>query len=306
MDIRFLLSLILVFAVIQSADAAEKKKIHDQETTYVQATPLKYSGQGGPGGDGGNELISEFNNASQGSAPGNPSVGQPRQNSGQRPAVINRAPRVSQEVAQAPSLKEEDSFDYFLSIGGGIVDHLTTGNITGQGAVGASVGALIRKQYALEVNFLYSNLESDHGYCLASNENCRAGTQVDLVRTNSVDQYSLGAAAKYYLDFGSFFVPAVGVVGTYTYREHYPNDSNLVRKSQAFDAGPTLGADFILSDVIRLAVDWRYMLNVTYEGEGTADSSPGLVEVPSNPDAEVVNFETSEYQVWMASLKFVF
>ena len=207
----------------------------------------------------------------------------------------------------APRVRDSKSgTEFYIQAQGGLVDQHELANSEGQGAVGLGVGMLFSNRWSIEGNFLFSNHQSSHSYCLVSNSNCSAGTAPDAVRTSSVDTYSFALLGRYDFDFWRRIRPGVGVAASYTFRQHFANEASDVRESSAGDMGPFLGVDVVITDSFRIGAQWRYMMNLTFESEAPDNSTSNLVEVPVKSGTDLSVLEETAYQVWLLSAKYIF
>ncbi|MCB0363495.1 MAG: outer membrane beta-barrel protein, partial [Bdellovibrionales bacterium] len=179
------------------------------------------------------------------------------------------------EVAVADKLSQKaEQFDkpqaqYYASGAVGSVNYLGVENVQGNISAGASVGKLMPNGVSVEVSFAYSNFYIDEYWW-----NYRFFKEMD--------QYNLGVAAKYTLDFG-LIRPSFGGIASYVYRKYsdreyysYSNSDASEVTSHAIDLGLSLGLDISMSEGFAVGVEYRYMTNLANRADSDYLTSRSL------------------------------
>ena len=195
---------------------------------------------------------------------------------GHEPAESTMMPPMmaeSLEIDDDLSLESNKSYllvhplhSYFFAIAGNSMHGAT--NVQSQGNFGAGLGVYYSNQLQLEVGFMYSKflLENWDYY------DNRIYLQGSGDREVDVSQYSGFINLKYILfQENMMFSPFLGGSGGYTYRIYNPIVAYEEGKnrSHAMDMGVLAGGQLRVQRDFLVALEWRYMFNVTFSGDET-------------------------------------
>lgn len=146
----------------------------------------------------------------------------------------------------------------YLSGGVGVGEYLNAVNVKNNYNLTFAIGSKVADHVLVEGNFSYGNyqVEQRPGYNYWNNSGYGYWPTI-----TDMDQYSLGATAKYQL-FNGVFRPVFGGTVAYTYRTFSDSQfgmSNNDAQSHALDAGLVAGADLELSEDFALGLEFKYM-----------------------------------------------
>lgn len=146
----------------------------------------------------------------------------------------------------------------YLSGGVGVGEYLNAVNVKNNYNLTFAIGSKVADHVLVEGNFSYGNyqVEQRTGYGYWSG----LGYSYFPAITD-MDQYSLGATAKYQL-FNGIFRPVFGGTVAYTYRTFSDSQFGMANndaQSHALDAGLVAGADLELSEDFALGLEFKYM-----------------------------------------------
>lgn len=161
---------------------------------------------------------------------------------------------------------------YFGAVAG-MGEYPDVANVTGNYAVGFTVGTKFDDSYSVEGGFLYSSYQLEnktpYGYFYP--------------RYQDVTQYS-GSLAVKYLFLSGTIRPILGGLVQYSYRTYalssknnndyyYGGNSSLYKEtnSHAVDMGTIIGVELELSQRVAIGADFKYMFNLT--SRNNADNS---------------------------------
>lgn len=184
-------------------------------------------------------------------------------------------------------LNEENN--YYVAGVLGLLNYPTAANVRdANGAAGVQAGIALPYNLWIEAGFLYSFQE------ISGNE---ANDITD------VDQYSITAVPSYHWNIADFWMtPIFGMAMAFTHRS-YNADTN---KSNAFEMGPMVGLDMALNRSVSLGLDYRYMINVSYDSDVVISNTRTLRQ--TNAGTTVLNkpLEELNYQMIMLNTKITF
>jgi outer membrane protein W len=158
-----------------------------------------------------------------------------------------------------------------------------------------SVGKNMNSNFSLAGEFGYNSLNQSLGY------------YGQFYRT--VNQYTFGATARYTMPLGNFR-PNIGATLDYvrrsysnldetTYGEGIPTGYGAT-SSNSIDYGFVAGVDYKMTEHMSLGIDYRYMMNLTYEYDNQSYMNT------ANTDFDNPGLENRNYQVWAATLRYTY
>lgn len=175
--------------------------------------------------------------------------------------AIEREVQHSEITAGLSDLKRDEKPEdkSYFGLLAGIGDYPKAVNVTGQYALGFSMGKRYSERMILEGSLLYSNYrveQANYGIYQYGGF---------YPRITEMDQYSTALLLKYQL-LNGLLRPVVGGAIAYTYRSFTDTQfaiSDQSATSHAIDLGLMTGADIELSESFSLGLDFRYMWNMT-------------------------------------------
>lgn len=172
-------------------------------------------------------------------------------------------------LAEKEKKEEKPAEKAYFSLLAGIGDYPKAVNVTGQYALGFSIGKKITDRMLVEGAFVYSNYRVEHpsyNYNYSYNYSYSSNYWSSLYpRITDMDQYGTSLILKHHLMEGSF-KPVVGGILGYTYRSFTDSQFSISSQSatsQAVDFGLMTGVDLDISESFVLGIDFRYMWNLT-------------------------------------------
>ncbi len=200
---------------------------------------------------------------------------------------------IQEELAKT---KKEDSKKYFFSGSVGSVNYNNSSDIKTFGAFGLSFGEVLPSNVAVSADIAFNNLNQD----------------MDPLGLTyrSIDQYSLGMTGRFMLMTGRVR-PSIGAALDYV-RRQYSDIRNAwgsgsinglgKMNSNALDGGVVGAVDLAVSDNLSLALEYRYMMNMTYKYENeNALNTAGYQNLTGNS-----LLESRNYQTWMFALRYTY
>src|SRR5690606_26573182 len=153
-------------------------------------------------------------------------------------------------------------------------------------ALGVSLGSQLSDRLLVEGNFSLANYDveqPDSGPFFYYDPN--------FPRITEMNQYSLGAMAKYQIMTGTVR-PVIGGLATYSYRtftdKQFGFDNNDA-SSHAIDLGLVVGLDLEISKEMSLGLDYRYMFNL-YNRAQSSGFQQGFSQIYYNSDTAIEKF----------------
>lgn len=196
----------------------------------------------------------------------------------------------SDELAKIEKI-DEGIRNSYLSFNGGVLNFPSVGNVqTLNGAGGFSLGTSLSPQFKIEAGFIYSfhQTEINQYYYETLFED--------------IDQYSFNATGVYHWNVPWPVQPITGVTAGWT-RRQYNYDEN---SSNAFDVGLVLGFDKPINSGFSLGLEYRYMINISYEREFESSDYNMEFQRLAMDSTEIRDLESFNYQVVFLNAKLRF
>lgn len=218
--------------------------------------------------------------------------------------VVQPAPAVAPVAAvpeqKAEEKKEEKKEDrkWYAGIGAGNV--IYNGNVLTKSNFGVMIGTMLDEHLAVEGSLTYTSLTLNNYWN-------GGGAQNQLF--DSMDQYDIGGAVKYYVLDNQRFRPYVGVSGDYILRDYkdrywggdyYNNYNNYTsgQKTNSFNVGALAGIDARLTDRLSIGGEVKYSLPIFSADNGLVSESYWM--------SYAKPLEQSSFTSWLIDLKFNF
>jgi|GEM_PF-6734895 len=206
--------------------------------------------------------------------------------------VIQAAPTVQPVVEDKKEEKAEDKKEdrkWYAGIGAGNV--IYNGNVLTKSNFGVMIGTMIDDHLAVEGSLVYTSL--------AMNNYWNGGGAQNLL-FNSMDQYDIGAALKYYVLDSVRFRPYVGVSADYILRQYKDSYLNYVssQNTNSLNFGALGGIDVRLTERLSLGGEFKYELPIYSQDNGIVSSSYWA--------SWAKPLEQTSFTSWLINLKFNF
>tara|TARA_Y100000780_G_scaffold232245_1_gene261860 strand:+ start:11129 stop:12418 length:1290 start_codon:yes stop_codon:yes gene_type:complete len=212
------------------------------------------------------------------------------------------------EMKSVENVEEEDfeTLDvgpiYYLMPSIGLGNYPGIDNVEGAYSIGINLGAEYMNGLMVEGSF---NLSSYDLYNCYGSSSCNYSyNQNNLLE---LTQYSVGTNVKYQFNSSGRLRPVVGGVVSLTMREYeqvYYSSGTSNVKSYAMDLGLLGGVNVDVSDVWSVAVDFRYMFNLTNRVD--RNSVGGNTAFINNSYANATPVEDLDYYLFNVGMKFKF
>lgn len=208
--------------------------------------------------------------------------------------------RVTKELPSQYFVKSQ----VYVSALGGVAATPALENASSLGGAGLALGVLFNDNFSVEGSAVYSRQQTSHEFCPSGDPACGFGSAQAVPSQNLIDQFMFGLGAHYHFFFGQKLVPFLGGRAQYSLRGHMSQSTDDQERSQAFDAGPSLGLDFRWNEHWSLGASWTYFFNINHGITGTPRSAGSdLVEVSAS---NLAQFESVDYQMILGTLKYTF
>lgn len=187
---------------------------------------------------------------------------------------------------------------------GGVVANTSLDNVSPLGGGGLALGVRFNDNFSIEGTGLFSAQETSHQFCPANDPNCSFDSQ-SVGTSNVVDQYMFGLGAHYHFFFGQKLVPFIGAKALYTIRDHTSRQTLARQRSQAFDVGPHLGVEYLISKKWSVGASWSYLTNLNF-GLNASTSNNEDASVEEVGASMLTSFEQTDFQMILGTLRYTF